>query len=127
MSSPTADLRKSIVAGLSVALGGSWTVSAEPPDVVNTPAVVIGPGDPYRQPLLFKSNDIRLRATVLISGNVVSPLDELDEALDTVTRAIDTLQEQVVVTQVGSVGLAQEIGGVTLLTASIDITASIGR
>lgn len=124
--SAAAEARAAVAASLATALGDGWTVYAQPPEGVNAPAVVLSPGEPYRASTAYRTEDLALRAVLLLQVAAIGSLDLLDEATDIVIGAL-LKQDAVAVRQVGSVGLVQEVGGVSLLSATIDLVVSIER
>lgn len=107
-------------------LEGGWTAYASPVDSVSLPAAVLGPGEPYREPLTFGDFGTageRMRLTLHLlakraTGNTA--LDAFDEAQDAVFAALEdvTYPTRWATTRVtGEV----EVSGEAALGAQIDI------
>lgn len=125
MTPGTAGARSDLADLVSVGMPG-YSVYPEPPDGIHAPAVVIGPGDPYREPTAYRVDDVRLRATVLLSEQQVGRLDALDAALDALLGILRT-DPRCAIRQVGQVGRVIEVGGVGYLAAVVELTLGIER
>ena len=126
----TADVRRELAAILEAALPG-WSIYPEPPAGVVAPAVAVAPGEPYRTTTAYRMEEVQLRLLVLLSAGATGALDLLDDAIELVLLALmsqpTNAATPLAVRQVGSVGLIQDIGGVQLLSATVDVTATIER
>ena len=98
MTSLATTKREAVAAAIRTAveeLEGTWSTYGSPVDVYSLPAVVIGPGDPYREQSTFGNfgenrETLRLIAHVFInraSGNTA--LDIFDVAADAIMEAVD--------------------------------------
>lgn len=104
---------------------GAWAVYANPADIVSLPAVVIGPGEPYRERMTFgpglAKERIRLTAWLFVNRAVGGgALDLFDEAADAVIGALDTATYSCAWSGMDPQG-SVTVGEVDALAATIDI------
>lgn len=114
--------RAALALALVEALPDGWTVYASPPETVTAPSVVIGPRAPYREWGTFGTEDVNLQLSLLVPRALgASALDVLDEVLDTVLEAVDSVDNAMPMAT--ALGLTQtSAAGVEYLTAAIDVT-----
>jgi len=77
-------------------LPGGWAVYAAPQDVTSVPALVIGPGSPYREPTTFGGASAKEQVNLVLHGFVRrdagnDALDLMDEAWDDVKTVLGAM------------------------------------
>jgi hypothetical protein len=115
---------RAIVAGvISAAVSDELNVYAAPPDVVATPAVVIRPRGPYREPSTVCHEELSVSLVILLPRAAgAAGLDVLDAVVDLIVPALRRCDDPgVAYERVTDIGVTQEVAGAELLSATIDI------
>ena len=119
------EARAEIAAVLEAAALEDVTVYAEPPDQLQSPSVVIGPGSPYREPSAICSERVNLRLTCSVARSAGrNGMDELDDLIDLVRAALGATAYLTWLT-VETIGLTAQVGGTDHLLAAIGLRADL--
>lgn len=108
------------------ALSGGWSAYPSPADVLSLPAVVVAPGDPYREPITFGQEGtyrerMRLVAHLLLARSQGdTALDQVDAAQDAVFAALDGVPYSTRWSATRVAGTV-DVDGIPALAATIDI------
>jgi hypothetical protein len=117
--------RRDIAAAIDAAKIEDVTVYSEPPDQMQSPAVFIGPGNPYREPSAICTEVMNLRLVVVMPRSAGhQSLDGMDDLIDSVRAAIRGLP-WLTWTAVDQVGVGANIGGTDHLLGSISARAEL--
>lgn len=117
----TKDERAAVATAIRAVVPTGWAVYASPPSSFSAPCLILGPGEPYREPHTYRRERLQLRATVLVqvaAGNLA--LDVIDDALDDVLPAINALGD-IAWERVTNIGEVTNTGGADYISAQVDI------
>lgn len=115
--------REAVATVVRAAVPDGWVTYPAPPDTLSSPAVVIGPRDPYVQFLTYKQAELLLRLSLLVPRNLgTAAMDVMDDAIDAVRAALLNASD-VLIAKVGEHAVVSE-GNTDHIAAIIDIAVS---